>query len=74
MSDPATRRTAAFQTSLPMRFLRQESWSELLLSSLGDRPDPGIEPTTSSESPVLAAGFFTPELPGKHCTNSVELC
>jgi len=29
--------------------------------SLGDLPDPGIEPT----SPALAGGFFTTELPGK---------
>ena len=31
------------------------------MSSMGDLPDPGIEP----ESPALASGFFTTESPGK---------
>ena len=36
-------------------------WSELLLHSPGDLPDPGIKPM----SPALAGGFFTTEPPGK---------
>ena len=37
-----------------------EYWSELLLPSPGDLPDPGIEPM----SPALADGFFITEPPG----------
>ena len=44
-----------------MGFPRQEYWSGLPFPSLGDLPDPGIEPT----SPALAGGFFTTERPGK---------
>ena len=50
----------ALQASLSMGFPRQEYWSELLFPSLGDLPDPGIEPV----SPALAGEFFTTELPG----------
>ena len=46
---------------LSMVLPRQEYWSGLPFSSLGDRPDSGIEPT----SPALAGSFFTTELPGK---------
>ena len=38
-----------------MRFSRQEYWSGLPLSTPGDLPEPGIEPT----SPALAGRFFT---------------
>ena len=41
-----------------MGFSRQEYWSGLLFPSLGDLPDPGIEPV-SLISPALAGGFFT---------------
>ena len=44
-----------------MEFSRQEYWSGLLFPSLGDRPDPGIEPV----SPILAGRFFTTMPPGK---------
>ena len=44
-----------------MGFSRQEYWSGLPFPSLGDLPDPGIEPV----SPALAGGFFTTEPPGK---------
>ena len=44
-----------------MRFPRQEYWNGLPSLSIGDLPDPGIEPT----SPALASGFFTTEPPGK---------
>ena len=38
-----------------MGFPRQECWSGLPFLSLGDLPDPGIEPV----SPALVGGFFT---------------
>ena len=41
-----------------MGFSRQEYWSVLPCPSLGDLPDPGIEPA-SLMSPALASGFFT---------------
>ena len=47
-----------------MGFPRQEYWSELPFPSLGNLPDPGMEPT-SLVSPALAGGFFTTEPPGK---------
>ena len=40
-------------SSLSMEFSRQEYWSGLLFPSLGNLPDPGIEP----ESPALQADF-----------------
>ena len=50
--------TVAHQTPLSMEFSRQEYWSELPLSTPGDVPNPGVEPT-SLKSPALAGGFFT---------------
>ena len=50
----------AHQAPLSMGFPRQECWTGLPFSSLGDLPDPGIEPA----SPALAEGFFTMEPPG----------
>ena len=47
-----------------MGFSRQEYWRGLPFPSLGDLPDPGIEPE-SPASPALAGGFFTMEPPGK---------
>ena len=44
-----------------MGFPRQERWSGLPFLPPGDLPDPGIKP----QSPALAGGFFTTELPGK---------
>ena len=38
-----------------MRFSRQEYWSELQFSSLGDLPDPGIKPES-----LAVAGAFLP--------------
>ena len=55
----ATPWTVAHQASLSVGFFRQEYWSGLLFPSLGDLPDPGIEPT----SPTLTGGFFTIEPP-----------
>ena len=45
----------------PMGFPRPEYWNGLPLSSIGDLPDPGIEP----KSPALEGGFFTDEPPEK---------
>ena len=42
----ATLWTAALQASLSTEFSRQEYWSGLSCPPLGDRPDPGIEPTS----------------------------
>ena len=56
--------TVACQASLSMGLSRQEYWSGLLFSFLGDLPNPGIEPE-SLTSPALADGFFTTEPPGK---------
>ena len=53
--------SVAHQAPLSMGFPRQEYWSGLPLSSPGDLPNPGIEPT----SPALAGGFFTTEPPWK---------
>ena len=50
--------TVAFQTLLSMEFPRQQYWSEVPFPTLGDLPDPGIEPV-SLISPALAGGFFT---------------
>ena len=52
----ATPWTVAHQPPLFMGFPRQEYWSELPFSSLGDIQDPGVKPA----SPALQAdyGFF----------------
>ena len=50
--------------SLSMEFSRQEYWSQLPFPTPGDRPNPGIEPT-SLESPALAGRFFTTAPLGK---------
>ena len=46
---------------LSMRFSRQGYWSGLLFPSLGDLPNPGIEPG----SPALQADSLLTELQGK---------
>ena len=45
----------------PLDFPSKNTGSELPFLSLGDLPDPSIEPA----SPALAGGFFTTEPPGK---------
>ena len=45
----------------PWNFPGQEYWSGLPFPTLGDLPDPGIEPA-SPVSPALAGRFFTTEL------------
>ena len=57
----ATPWTVAHQAPLSMGFSRQEYWSELPFPSLGDLPDPGMEP----RSPALQASSLSSELPGK---------
>ena len=61
MSDSATPWTVACQAPLSLGFPRQEYWSGLPCPSLGDLPDPGIDP----ESPALTGRFFITEPPGK---------
>ncbi len=58
----ATPQTAAHQAPPSLGFSRQEHWSGVPFPSLGDLPDPGIEPTFLA-SPALAGGFFTTVLP-----------
>ena len=52
------------QAPLSMGFSRQEHWSGLPFLSLGDLPDPGMEPM-SLAFPALAGGFFTTAPAGK---------
>ena len=52
----ATPWTVAYQGPPSMGFSRQECWSGLPFPSLGDLPDPGIEPTFLP----LAGGFSLP--------------
>ena len=54
----ATPCATARQAPLSMGVSRREYWSGLPFLSLGDLPDPGIEPA-SLRSPPLASGFFT---------------
>ena len=61
MSDFTTPQTVARQAPLSMGFPRQEYWSVLPSPSLGDLPDPGIEPG----SPSFQADALTTGPPGK---------
>ena len=56
--------TVACQAPLSMGFCRQEYWSGLPFSPLGELPDSGVQPT-SSVSFALADKFFTTQPPGK---------
>ena len=53
----------AYQSLLSMEFSRQEYWSGKRFLSLGDLPNPGIEPG----SLALQADSLPSELPGKTC-------
>ena len=53
--------TVAYQVPPSMEFSRQEYWSGLPFPSLGDLPDPEIEP----RSPALQADALPSEPPGK---------
>ena len=52
--------TIAYQAPLPTGFSKQEYWSGLPFPSLGDLPDPGIEP----ESLELQEDSLSTKLPG----------
>ena len=56
--------TTARQAPLSMGFSRREYWSGLLLLSLGDLPEPGVEPA-SLLSPASWAGSLPLAPPGK---------
>ena len=56
----ATSWAVAYQAPSPMGFSRQEYWSRLPFPSLGDLPNPGIEPRSSA----LQAEALTSEPPG----------
>ena len=60
----ATPWTVAYQAPLSMAFSRQEHWSGLPFTPLGDLPDPGIK-LVYLASPALAGGFFSTESLGK---------
>ena len=64
--------TVAHQAPLSMGFSSQEYWSGLSFPSLGDLPDPRIEPT-SLTSPALAGSFFTTEPLGKPLLSEVPV-
>ena len=53
--------TVALNASLSIEFSRQDYWSGSLFHTLGDLPNPGVEP----ESPELAGRFLTAEPRGK---------
>ena len=57
-SDSVTPWIVAHQASLSMGFSRQEHWSGLTFPSLGDLPNPGMEPISLSPA-AWAGGFFT---------------
>ena len=59
VSNSVTPWTVARQ-ALSVGFSRQEYWSGVPFPSLGDLPNPGIQPMTSA----LAGGFFTTESSG----------
>ena len=54
--------TVAYQAPPSVGFSRQEYWSGLPFPSLGDLPNPGIEP----RSPALQEDALPSEPPGKH--------
>ena len=58
MSDSLQPMDCSLLDRLPMGLPRQEYWRGLPFPSLGDLPDPRIEPT-SLKSPTWADGFFT---------------
>ena len=60
----ATPWTVARQAPLSMGFSRQERWSVLPFPTLGDLPDPGIEPAFLA-SPALVGIFLIAMPPGK---------
>ena len=61
VSDSVTPWTVALQAPLSMEFSREEYWSGLPFPSLGDLPNPRIEP----RCPTLEADYLLSETPGK---------
>ena len=66
----ATPWTVAYQAPPSMGFSRQEYWSGLPFPSLGDLPDPGIEPRSSA----LQADALPSEPPGKFPDYMYYIC
>ena len=64
----ATSWTVTYQAPQSMEFSRQEYWSVLPFLSLGDLPDPGIQPG----SPTLQADALRSEPPGKPPVKEIE--
>ena len=62
----ATSWTVASQVPLSVGFYKQEYWSGLSFPSLGELPNPGIEPVY----PTLTGGFSTTAPPEK----SIYVC
>ena len=62
----ATPCIVALQAPLSMRFSKQEYWNGLHFPSLGDFPDPGIEPM-SPMSPALQVDSLPAEPSGIFC-------
>ena len=56
-----------------MGFSRQEYWSGLAFSALGDLPNLGIEPA-SQVSPALTGGSFTTGIPGGYIERDMVGC
>ena len=56
------------QAPLSIELYSQEHWSGLPFPSIGDLPNPAIEPA----SPPLASGFFTTDPSGKPCINRYQ--
>ena len=69
----ATPWTRARQAPLSMGFSRQEYWSGLAFSALGDLPNLGIEPA-SLVSPALTGGSFTTGIPGGYIQRDMVGC
>ena len=65
----ATPWTVTYQAPPSMGFSSQECWSGLPFLSLGDLPDPGIEPG----SPALQADPLPSEPPWKHLLSDKEI-
>ena len=60
--------TVAYQAPPSMGFSKQEYWSGLSFSSIGDLPNPGLEPGF----PTLQADALPSEPPGKPSTISLS--
>ena len=65
----ATPWTVAYQAPPSMGFSRQECWSGLPFPSLGDLPDPGIEPG----SPALRGDALPSEPPRTGLQNQLDV-